>query len=138
VYLAGATVPFVCPSRAILSTSVDCDNAQASIAMMNSTFQSLANSSNYADSVAAVQAAFNQAWGFGIVAPGLCSTVHTIGCQADQLTNQMLVDQGQAPVTGPTAGDPGIISSLPTIPQVGGFVGVLAIAALAIVAYIHK
>lgn len=145
MYMAGldaATVPYVCPSRAIMSTSVDCDNAQASVTAMMTTFSNLGSPSQYADSVNATKAAFDQAWGWGISGPFLCTSVHTIGCQADQLTNQMLVDANDASVTGPSAGDPGIIASSPgeilqsALPAAAAGLGAGVIVVLAVAAVI--
>jgi hypothetical protein len=99
---ACATVPTV-------TTNAQCTNAQASVDQMNQVFQSLGSPSQYADQVQSItqnlatqMPSLSTYLSFGI---GLCATVFQIGIQADMLTNQMLSDNGQATVAGPTCLD---------------------------------
>jgi len=116
-----------CPPR-LLATSVDCDNAQASINQMTSVYNSLPDNSAYTSAYQSIMDSFNAAWGYGITGPGLCGTVYQIGCQADALTWQMQTDNQLATTTGPTAGDQG--TQLPSLTGTLGLIAVIAIAAV--------
>lgn len=143
MYLRGladcATVPF-------LTTISNCNNAQSSVDQMNSVFSSLGNPPQYASEVAAITSALAASLplltdiGFGI---GLCAAAFNVGIQADALTNKMLTDAGQVAITGPTCGDVSPIQvpslpSLPTVAAAGAGLGALALAGIAIYAFVSK
>jgi hypothetical protein len=132
-----------CATVPVLTTSAQCANAQASVDQMNSTFNSLGQPAKYTDMVQTItqslQTQMPSTYSYLGVGVGMCATVFQIGIQADQLTNQMLTDAGQATVAGPTCQDATAIG-LPSISSLaaGSGVIILALGALYILTVLKK
>jgi len=127
-----------CASVPAITTITTCKNAQASVDQMNAVFANLGSPSQYSAQVQAItqnlaaQMPILASIGVGI---GMCGTVFQIGIQADMLTNQMLTDNGQSPVPGPTCLDATAVP-LPTGGQITA--GVFLLAALALFLVLKK
>lgn len=130
-----------CATVPLVTTSVNCDNAQASVNQMNSVFQSLGSPSQYQAQIDSINASIanSSSWYYTF---GMCATAFNIGIQADTLTSQMLSDAGQIGVVGPTCGDvapiglPGIQALTAGVAGLG--LGALAVGALALYFFVYK
>jgi hypothetical protein len=132
-----------CATVPVVTTSSQCSNAQASVDQMNSIWNSLGQPAQYASEVQSItqslQTQMPSAYAYLGVGVGMCATVFQIGIQADQLTNQMLSDSGQATVAGPTCQDATAIG-LPSISSLalGSGTIILALGALYILTVLKK
>lgn len=126
-----------CNPPPLVTTSQQCSNAQASVDLMNNTFNQLGQPSQFAATVASLTQTLANTMPSYVMQgiPGSCTPVVSIGAQADALTNQMLQAAGQSGVAGPTCGDPnaGLTSGL------GAFSmgAVIALAAVAYFVFMH-